>query len=129
MAKNSKKNRKKIRKEDRKNLRLWAEGVREEVLTCHIEPYADAIERSWRAERDYLQTICNEFNALISWRLADHKEPDLPLPEYDSNKIVTPELLTEDEEAEQRAKFALLETVSDAERSDAYHLTVTCILV
>ncbi|KAJ7731416.1 hypothetical protein B0H16DRAFT_1223290, partial [Mycena metata] len=58
-----------------KNLRLWAEGKREEVLTPHIEEYTDALERGWRDERDCLQKICNEFHAKFDWRLQYHKEP------------------------------------------------------
>ncbi|KAJ7917019.1 hypothetical protein B0H13DRAFT_1870706 [Mycena leptocephala] len=85
-------------KENRQNLRLWADGVRETILTEHIATYADALERDWRAERDTLQNICNEFHARISWRLADHEEPDLPLPDYDPTKIVEPEELSDEEE-------------------------------
>ncbi|KAJ7040189.1 hypothetical protein C8F04DRAFT_1178284 [Mycena alexandri] len=77
------KTRKRIAKAERKNLRLWAEGVRESILKPHIEPYGDALERGWRAEREYLQRICNEFHAKISWELQDHEEPDLPLVAYD----------------------------------------------
>jgi hypothetical protein len=66
-----------------KNNKLWAEGAREDLLRPHIEPYADVLERGWRAERDYLQKVCNEYHARISWRLADAEEPVLPLEPYD----------------------------------------------
>ncbi|KAJ6558631.1 hypothetical protein DFH09DRAFT_1317346 [Mycena vulgaris] len=77
-------------KENRKNLRLWAEGARETVLQPHIEPYADALERGWRAERDYFQQVCKEFHARISWRLLDHEEPATPLPAFDSTAKLPP---------------------------------------
>ncbi|KAJ7707284.1 hypothetical protein B0H16DRAFT_1746505 [Mycena metata] len=77
------KTRKRIAKAERKNLRLWAEGTRESILKPHIEPYGDALERGWRAEREYLQRVCNEFHAKISWELQDHEEPELPLVAYD----------------------------------------------
>ncbi|KAJ7102960.1 hypothetical protein C8R43DRAFT_963850 [Mycena crocata] len=78
----------KIPKANRRSLRLWAEGAREQILTPHIESYADALERGWRAERDYLQSVCNEFHARISWRLKDHEEPELPLPEYSAEEML-----------------------------------------
>ncbi|KAJ7622769.1 hypothetical protein DFH06DRAFT_1340640 [Mycena polygramma] len=96
-------------KEDRKSLRLWAEGARESVLEPHIPRYTDALERgNWTTERDTLQSICNEFHARISWRLKDHEEPDLPLPEYDATKVQTPETLSEEEEVQQKQRVSLL---------------------
>ncbi|KAJ7511247.1 hypothetical protein B0H11DRAFT_1899713 [Mycena galericulata] len=103
-----KKGRKRVPKEDRRNLRLWAEGARESVLTPHIEPYADALERNWRSERDYLKKICNEFNARISWRLGDHEEPDLPLPEFNEKNILVDEKLSEEEEKQKGARLVVL---------------------
>ncbi|KAK6997481.1 hypothetical protein R3P38DRAFT_2797855 [Favolaschia claudopus] len=70
-------------KKDRRNLKLWAEGARESILQPHLAGYMDALERGWRAERDYLREVCNEFHARISWRVADDEEPDDPLPAYD----------------------------------------------
>jgi hypothetical protein len=64
-------------------LKSWAEGAQETVLKPHIEAYTDALERGWRAERDYLREVCNEFHARIPWHLEDHEEPELPLVEYD----------------------------------------------
>ncbi|KAJ7716213.1 hypothetical protein B0H16DRAFT_1741442 [Mycena metata] len=72
-----------IAKKDRRNLKLWAEGACESILKPHIPGYTDALERGWRAERDYLLEVCNEFHAQIDWRLEDHEEPELPLPTYD----------------------------------------------
>ncbi|KAJ7065911.1 hypothetical protein B0H15DRAFT_807672 [Mycena belliarum] len=92
---------KRVAKKDRRNLKMWAEGAREEILKPHIPGYTDALERGWRAERDYLQVVCNEFHARISWRLLDHEEPELPLPVYDPFAPVVLETLDE-EEQEQR---------------------------
>ncbi|KAF8122740.1 hypothetical protein K438DRAFT_1792965 [Mycena galopus ATCC 62051] len=70
----------------------------------HIEPYTDALDRGWRAERDYWQRVCNEFHARISWRLADHEEPELPLPIYDALAPPVVEDLTEEERVERHAR-------------------------
>ncbi|KAJ7229588.1 hypothetical protein C8J57DRAFT_1251773 [Mycena rebaudengoi] len=76
-----------VAKEAQKNLKLWAEGAREElVLRPHIKGYTDAMECRWRAQRDYTQDVCNEYHWRISWRLLDHEEPTLPLPEYDKSQ-------------------------------------------
>ena len=102
MAKNSnyvqKRSRKwkRVAKKDRRNLKLWAEGARETILKPHIPAYTDALERGWRAERDYLREVCQEFHARISWRLADDEEPDLPLPAYDRFAIPVVEELSEE---------------------------------
>jgi hypothetical protein len=71
-------------KSQRKNNKLWAKGSREDLLRPHIEPYADALERGWRAERDYLHKVCNKYHARISWWLADADELEVPLPAYDT---------------------------------------------
>lgn len=86
-----------MRKADRKNQKLWAEGVRETILAPHIEPYADALARSLVAERDYLQRVYNEYHQLIPWRLSDDEEPTLPLPEYDPKAQMIDEGLTDGE--------------------------------
>ncbi|KAF8216262.1 hypothetical protein K438DRAFT_2107990 [Mycena galopus ATCC 62051] len=70
----------------------------------HIEPYTDALDRGWRAERDYWQHVCNEFHARISWWLADHEEPELPLPIYDAFAPPVVEDLTEEERVERHAR-------------------------
>jgi hypothetical protein len=88
--------------------------VRETVLEPHIESYGDALERSWRAEREALQAICNEFHAKFSWRLQDHEEPDLPLPEYDPLRLQPEEeTLMDEEEVAKRTRIELLNAVSD----------------
>ncbi|KAJ6491114.1 hypothetical protein C8R45DRAFT_1138184 [Mycena sanguinolenta] len=102
---------KRVPKESRQNLRLWAEGVHEtQILAPHIEAYGDALERRWRAERECLQKICNKFHAKVSWRLADHEEPPLPLPDYDSlaDEPEGQEELSEDNQVAKRQRIAAL---------------------
>lgn len=86
-----------MRKADRKNQKLLAEGVRQSILSPHIEPYADALARSLVAERDYLQRVYNEYHQLIPWRLSDDEEPDLPLPAYDPKAMAEEEELSADD--------------------------------
>ncbi|KAJ7444534.1 hypothetical protein B0H11DRAFT_2249990 [Mycena galericulata] len=104
------KKKQRIAKENRRNLRLWAEGAREGILDPHIEPYADAMERGWRFERDHFKQVCREFHARIDWRLADHEEPNLPLPPFDpAAELPEPEKLSEEEEARRQARIAVLD--------------------
>lgn len=108
----SKKSTKKcVRKEERRNAKLWAEGTRESILAPHVEAYADALVRGWRAEHDYIQQVGNEYHALINWRLEDHEEPELPLPVYGPDDPVVPEQLTEEEQVEKRRRIAYLNEV------------------
>ncbi|KAJ7893224.1 hypothetical protein B0H13DRAFT_2339812 [Mycena leptocephala] len=95
-------------KELRKSLKMWAEGAREELLRPHVEPYADALERGWRAERDYLQKVCNEYHARIPWRVGDAQEPDLPLPDYDPFAPPVTEELSDEERAERHERIDVL---------------------
>ncbi|KAJ7066043.1 hypothetical protein C8F01DRAFT_1079733 [Mycena amicta] len=95
-------------KKERKNLKFWAEGLREELLTPHIEPYMDALALSWRAERDYRAKVCNEYHARISWRLADDEEPEALL-DWDPLAPPVEEHLTEEEE---RAKWERIELLN-----------------
>ncbi|KAJ7079329.1 hypothetical protein C8R43DRAFT_1143284 [Mycena crocata] len=98
-----------VPKEKRQNLKNWAEGARETVLLPHVEPYADAVEKGWRAERDYFARVCNEFHARISWELLDHEEPPLPLASFDPNKRIA---RSEDlPEAQEEVRAARLEVV------------------
>ncbi|KAJ7732894.1 hypothetical protein B0H16DRAFT_1732624 [Mycena metata] len=99
--------RKQIAKKDRKNLRLWVEGKREEVLKPHIPAYTDALERGWRYEREYLQKICSEFHARFNWRLEDFEEPDV-LPNYDLVAPPPAEPVDDDEKKEKRKRIDLL---------------------
>ncbi|KAK7023738.1 hypothetical protein R3P38DRAFT_2531182, partial [Favolaschia claudopus] len=91
-------------KKDRRNLKLWAEGARESILRPHLAAYTDALERGWRAERDYVREVCNEFHARISWRLTDDEEPELPLPEYDPLATVEAEELNDEETVAKRER-------------------------
>lgn len=103
---------KRIAKEDRWNRKLWAEGAREQVLTPHIEAYADALERGHRAERDYRQKVYNEFHACIDWRLEDHEQPPTPLAEYDPEAQLAVEQLSEEEQVRKREKIKDVNEVS-----------------
>ncbi|KAJ7895676.1 hypothetical protein B0H13DRAFT_2338752 [Mycena leptocephala] len=105
--KRTQKTRKRVAREHRQNLRLWAEGPREDILTPHIAPYADALDRSWRDEREYLQSVCNEFHQRISWRLADHEQPELPLAAYNPDSDDSEEL-DDEEMKEKRTRITLL---------------------
>jgi hypothetical protein len=105
---------KRIAKKDRRNLKMWAEGARESILKPHIPAYTDALERGWRAERDYMQEVCNEFHACISWRLSDNEEPDLPLPEYDKFAIPETEELDKEETIAKRLRIETMNAVRNA---------------
>ncbi|KAJ7468411.1 hypothetical protein B0H11DRAFT_2305430 [Mycena galericulata] len=95
-----------IPKESRKNLKMWAEGAREEILQPHLDEYSKAMEEGWRAERACLQRVCNEFHARVDWQLADHEEP--VLTEFDPNKVIEKVTLEEDDEKAKRARIAVL---------------------
>jgi hypothetical protein len=84
-------------KEDRSNQKLWAEGCQALILESHITPYTNALERGWQHERTYLTKVCNHYHALIPWRLPDHEEPPLPLPEYDPLAVPVVESLSAEE--------------------------------
>lgn len=89
---------KRMDKATRANAKLWAEGCREEILAPHVALYADALSRSWVAERDYLLLVQNEYHQLISWRLPDDEEPALPLPVYNLSGVSPVEILTDEEQ-------------------------------
>jgi hypothetical protein len=108
-TKEKKRQRKRVAKEDRKNLRLWAEGVRETILAPHLDAYQIALDQGWREERKYLKKICREFHARVSWRMKDHEEPILA--EWDPAALLTPETLTVDEEAARGARVKELNAV------------------
>src|ERR1700761_7647613 len=99
-------------KVDRKNLKLWAEGSRESILRPHLEPYSAALALNWRAERDYRQLVCNEFHARISWRLADHEEPNTPLPDYDPLAPPEEEELSDEERQQKHERIKELNKAS-----------------
>lgn len=92
--------------------RLWAEGCREGILSPHIAPYADAIARSFVAERDYIRAVQNEYHQLIPWRLDDDEEPPLPLPAYNPNLVALIEDLTDEEQVLKSTKIGKKNVVS-----------------
>ncbi|KAJ7175547.1 hypothetical protein C8R46DRAFT_1214018 [Mycena filopes] len=96
-------------KQLRKSNKLWAEGTREGIMRPHIADYADALTRGWRAERDYVQKVCNEFHSQISWQLEDYEEPPLPLPVYDPFAVVPVEVLSDEE---RKTKLARIEALN-----------------
>lgn len=81
-------------KAERGTLIFWAEGCREEILTPHVAPYADALARSHIAERDYLSRVQDEYYQLIPWDLPDDEEPPLPLAKYNPSLIAPSEVLS-----------------------------------
>ncbi|KAK7053552.1 hypothetical protein R3P38DRAFT_2474319, partial [Favolaschia claudopus] len=97
-----KRTRKRVAKEDRKNLRLWAEGARETILSPHLDAYQIAKDQGRRQERKMLKKICREFHARVSWRVKDHEEP--VLKEWDPNALQDVEVLSEEEEAAKVAR-------------------------
>jgi hypothetical protein len=103
---------KRIAKKDRHNLKMWAEGARETILKPHIPGYTDVLERGWRAECDYVQEVCNEYHARVSWRLSDDEEPDLPLAEYDRFAVPETEELTDKESTSKRLRIETMNAVS-----------------
>ncbi|KAJ7325484.1 hypothetical protein DFH08DRAFT_1085166 [Mycena albidolilacea] len=104
MAKGNKKKRerKRVPKEERKNLRLWAEGPREAILAPHLDKYQTALNQGWRQERKYLKKVCREYHARVSWRTLDHKEP--VLAEWDPAALI----LSDDEEEARAARVKIL---------------------
>ncbi|KAJ6557786.1 hypothetical protein B0H19DRAFT_1070398 [Mycena capillaripes] len=87
---------KRVPKAERKNLRLWAEGSRETILTPHLDAYAKALDEGWELERKLLKKICNEFHARVDWRTPENEE--LVLKDWDLSAQLVPESLTEEEE-------------------------------
>lgn len=120
---------KRVAKKDRRNLKMWAEGARESILRPHIPGYTDALERGWRAERDYLLGVCNEFHAKIPWRLDDHDEPELPLPEYDEFAGQIVEDLDEEETTTKRLRIETMNAVSDRRPVTHIHILTLSFLL
>jgi hypothetical protein len=95
------------------NNKLWAEGAREDLMRPHVEAYADALQRGWRVERNYLQKVCNEYHFCISWRLGDNEEPSLPLPTYNAFAPPVTETLTDEEKEAKQERIQSLNVVRD----------------
>ncbi|KAJ7049002.1 hypothetical protein C8F01DRAFT_1266149 [Mycena amicta] len=96
-------------KAERRNLKFWADGVREtEILLPRLPEYMDALAQGWRAERACLDSICNEFHARIPWTVGDNEEPEELLP-YDKYAPVVEEDLTDEQ---RKAKFARIQLLN-----------------
>lgn len=104
------KEKKRVPRGERKNLRLWAEGIREQILEPHLEEYSKALDKGWVQERQYLMRVCNEFHARIDWRTPDHEEP--VLRPFDPSTLIIPEQLSDEEEAERGARIEALNQAS-----------------
>ncbi|KAK6969474.1 hypothetical protein R3P38DRAFT_2814299 [Favolaschia claudopus] len=97
-----KRSRAKVAKENKKNLRLWAEGARELVLKPHIEGYQKAMDKGWRYERKYWKKVCREFHARIHWRTQDHEEPVVRV--WDENQAIEDEEVSPEDEVERSTR-------------------------
>ncbi|KAK7042098.1 hypothetical protein R3P38DRAFT_2511411 [Favolaschia claudopus] len=103
MGKNGKKRqRKRVAREDRKNLRLWAEGARESILTPHLDAYQAALDQGRRQERKFLKSVCREFHARVNWRTKDHEEPIVL--DWDPSAMEVVEELSGDDERARAAR-------------------------
>ncbi|KAJ7751021.1 hypothetical protein B0H14DRAFT_3896881 [Mycena olivaceomarginata] len=87
---------KKKPKDQRRNLRLWAEGNREKVLLPYLPDYAAAMGRGSVQERKLLRKICREYHVRIPWTVADHEEP--VLQPWDPKAPIPLEVLSEEQE-------------------------------
>lgn len=110
MARGKKRERVRVPKEARKNLRLWAEGARETILTPHIDGYSIALSQGWRQERAYWKSICREYHARVDWRVLDHDEP--VLADWNPGMLVLPETLDPEEAELKRKRVKTLNAVS-----------------
>lgn len=119
MAKPGKKRaRRRVPREERRNLRLWAEGARETVLLPHVEAYGEAMERGWIKEREYLQRVCREYHARLDWRLADHDDPGELAP-FDPDAILPPpEKLAPEDQVRMEQRKQELDDVSVNQNRD-----------
>jgi hypothetical protein len=110
MAKGKKRERKRVPKEEHKNLRLWAEGVRETILSLHLEHYQKAMDQGWHYERRYWKKVCREFHGRVDWRTRDNKEPVLHA--WDASAPIVEEDLGEEGVTARAARVEVLNTVS-----------------
>ncbi|EIW81620.1 hypothetical protein CONPUDRAFT_154151 [Coniophora puteana RWD-64-598 SS2] len=78
--------------------RHWATGRIKELLDSHIEGYRAARGQSTTRARDYIDTVTNEYFALVPWR---NKVSD-PIPDKSPDAV---EDLTEIEAAQKAAKI------------------------
>ena len=93
---------------------MWAEGICEDLLTPHIEPYCDAWIKGWVTERDYLKIVSNHYFQCINWCLPDHEEPPTTvLKPYDPNFLDNDNGLTQEEVQAKHKKIKEVEEVSN----------------
>ncbi|KAJ7669900.1 hypothetical protein DFH06DRAFT_1125309 [Mycena polygramma] len=106
MAKSRKRQGKRVPKENRKNLRLWAQGAREAILAPHMDNYSAALDQGWVFERKYWKTVCREYHVRIPWRTEDHEEP--MLGEWNPAIPIEKETLTPEDEVLKNERVKLL---------------------
>ncbi|KAK0421785.1 hypothetical protein EV421DRAFT_1746086 [Armillaria borealis] len=94
-----------LKKEQRKNLEGWADGGRERILSKHVLPYSDCLERGWHAEESCLDTVYREYTFHVHWHLKDHKEPTQPFCLYDPHAPREVEELMPKEAQEKRKRL------------------------
>ncbi|KAJ7105137.1 hypothetical protein C8R43DRAFT_1140927 [Mycena crocata] len=100
----NKRKRTRIPKDSRRNLRLWAEGVRETILLPHLEEYAREMDAGWARERVFWRKVTNEFHARIPWTTEDHEEP--VLEDWDPTQQLPPvQILPEEQERAKRKRM------------------------
>jgi hypothetical protein len=101
---------KKKPKDQRRNLRLWAEGNREKVLLPYLPDYAAAMGKGSVQERKLLRKICREYHVRIPWTVANHEEP--VLQPWDPKAPIPLEVLSEEQEVLKIARVDELNSVS-----------------
>jgi hypothetical protein len=111
MPKSSKKREQKgVPKKERKNLRLWAQRSRENILSPHLDDYGAALDKGWRQERKYWKLVCKEYHARVPWTTEDHEEPILT--DWDPSAVLPKETLTVEQEERKNARVKSLNKVS-----------------
>jgi hypothetical protein len=95
----------------RQNLRLWATGAPEQVLSVFMPSYIVALEKGVEAERALLKEVLYVYDARIGWRTKDFEQP-LVLRDYVEGTVVPVERLTPEEAAQKAARLLELRDVS-----------------
>ncbi|KAK0449343.1 hypothetical protein EV421DRAFT_1732615 [Armillaria borealis] len=94
-----------LKKEQRKNLKGWADRGRERILSKHVLPYSDCLERGWHAEESCLDTVYREYTFHVHWCLKDHEEPAQPFCLYNPHAPREVEELMPKEAQEKRKRL------------------------
>lgn len=93
-------------KEERKNQKLWADGLREDLLMTHFTDYCRARDSGSRRDCQLVMSkILHHYHAMIPWRLPDHEEPPRPLPQYDPSVVLPEEEDILEEDATRKALY------------------------